>query len=202
MSAIKRRDTSKKRNTILDAAIECFIELGYERTSMDYIAERACASKRTVYNHFASKELLFNAVIARFIVANEEQKQIDYQPATSLAVQLRQFAQLKIAVSQDAKQLSFMRMAFGVLLTHPEIAERVMQNTDKSEDGLHNWLQAAVDDGKLLINDIALAAEVFWSMFSSTFFWMALLQGPQEKARCELLTQEFLETFLAKYQVV
>ena len=86
MSAIKRRDTSKKRNTILDAAIECFIELGYERTSMDYIAERACASKRTVYNHFASKELLFNAVIARFVVANEEQKQINYDPATSLAL--------------------------------------------------------------------------------------------------------------------
>ncbi|REL35991.1 TetR/AcrR family transcriptional regulator [Thalassotalea euphylliae] len=202
MSEIKPRDKSKKRNAILDAAIECFVEQGFERTSMDYIAEKACASKRTVYNHFASKELLFNAVIGRFVVANEEQKQIDYNPDTSLISQLRQFAQLKISISEDAKQLSFMRMAFGVLLTHPEIAEQVMQNTDKSEDGLHNWLQAAVDDGKLLINDIALAAEVFWSMFSSTFFWMALLQGPQEKARCELLTQEFLETFLAKYQVV
>lgn len=201
MSQTKPRDTSKKRNAILDAAIECFIEQGFERTSMDYIAEKAHASKRTVYNHFASKELLFDAVIARFVLANEEQKQIDYNPEASLISQLRQFAQLKISISEDAKQLSFMRMAFGVLLTHPEIAEQVMKNTDKSEDGLHIWLQAAVNDGKLAIQDIAMAAEVFWSMFSATFFWMALLQGPHEKARTEQITQEYLETFLAKYQV-
>ena len=56
-----KRDTSQKRHEILDAAIREFQAVGYDNTSMDRIAESAGASKRTVYNHFASKELLFQA---------------------------------------------------------------------------------------------------------------------------------------------
>ena len=52
----KKRDTSKKRLAILDGAIRVFIENGYETSSMDRIAEAAGVSKRTVYNHFPSKE--------------------------------------------------------------------------------------------------------------------------------------------------
>src|SRR3954464_1993521 len=49
---------------ILFAAKDVFLELGFERASMDVIAERARTSKRTLYARFASKEKLYLAVIA------------------------------------------------------------------------------------------------------------------------------------------
>jgi AcrR family transcriptional regulator len=49
---------------ILFAAKDVFLELGFERASMDVIAERAETSKRTLYAHFESKEKLYLAVIA------------------------------------------------------------------------------------------------------------------------------------------
>ena len=51
------------RDHILKAAKDVFLELGYERASMDVVAARAETSKRTLYAHFESKEKLFVAVV-------------------------------------------------------------------------------------------------------------------------------------------
>jgi AcrR family transcriptional regulator len=51
------------REHILYAAKDVFLEMGFERASMDAIAERAGTSKRTLYAHFESKEKLFFAII-------------------------------------------------------------------------------------------------------------------------------------------
>ena len=51
------------REHILWTAKTTFLELGFERASMDEIAARAQTSKRTLYAHFESKENLYLAVI-------------------------------------------------------------------------------------------------------------------------------------------
>lgn len=48
---------------ILGAAKAAFEQDGFERTSMDNIAERSRVAKATLYNYFKSKEALFLAVI-------------------------------------------------------------------------------------------------------------------------------------------
>ena len=53
----------KLRQHILYAAKNVFLEMGFERASMDVIARRAKTSKRTLYAHFESKEKLYLAVI-------------------------------------------------------------------------------------------------------------------------------------------
>lgn len=53
-------------DAILDAAIELFIESGFEQTSMDAIAEAADVAKGTLYYHFSSKEGLVEAIIERY----------------------------------------------------------------------------------------------------------------------------------------
>lgn len=51
------------REHILWTAKDAFLEMGFERTSMDEVASRAETSKRSLYAHFESKEKLFLAVI-------------------------------------------------------------------------------------------------------------------------------------------
>ena len=51
------------REHILWTAKDVFLEMGFERASMDVVASRAETSKRTLYAHFESKERLFLAVI-------------------------------------------------------------------------------------------------------------------------------------------
>jgi TetR/AcrR family transcriptional repressor of mexJK operon len=57
--------SSAKREAILDAAQECFLEHGFSSTSMDMVAARAGVSKATIYAHFQSKDELFGAIIQR-----------------------------------------------------------------------------------------------------------------------------------------
>lgn len=51
------------RDHILWSAKDVFLELGFERASMDEVASRAETSKRTLYAHFESKEKLFLAIV-------------------------------------------------------------------------------------------------------------------------------------------
>jgi AcrR family transcriptional regulator len=51
------------RLAIEDAAIELFLEHGYHATSMRQIAEHAGLALGGIYNHFSSKEEIFEAII-------------------------------------------------------------------------------------------------------------------------------------------
>ncbi len=57
------RRGDKLREHILWVAKDVFLEMGFERASMDVVASRAETSKRSLYAHFESKERLFLAVI-------------------------------------------------------------------------------------------------------------------------------------------
>jgi TetR/AcrR family transcriptional regulator, cholesterol catabolism regulator len=62
-----RRDRRKQemRERILDAAIACFVERGFEQTTMQMIATRADVARATVFNHFADKEALLTGYLDR-----------------------------------------------------------------------------------------------------------------------------------------
>ncbi|AUM19352.1 helix-turn-helix domain-containing protein [Rhodococcus ruber] len=58
-----RRDSDgPRRRELLDAARDCFGELGYERTTVAVITERAAVSRATFYAYFSSKEEVFRAL--------------------------------------------------------------------------------------------------------------------------------------------
>lgn len=60
-----RHDAPSRRDAILDAALELFIERGLGATGMGDIANRASASKRTLYRLFPDTDALFTAALAR-----------------------------------------------------------------------------------------------------------------------------------------
>ncbi len=57
------RDRQKTRLKIISAAYEEFYRKGFTRSGVDSIAEAAGLTKRTLYDHFESKDLLIEAVL-------------------------------------------------------------------------------------------------------------------------------------------
>ena len=64
----KKRDTSAIHNQIIDGAINIFTKYGFDAASMDNISEEAGVSKRTVYNHFASKDDKHQAYTGKLLI--------------------------------------------------------------------------------------------------------------------------------------
>jgi AcrR family transcriptional regulator len=57
------RDRSSTHKRVLEAAYELFYRHGYARVSVDQIGDRAGVTKRTLYDHFRSKDELLAAVL-------------------------------------------------------------------------------------------------------------------------------------------
>ncbi len=196
----KKRDTSAKREAIINGAIDAFIEFGFEKTSVDQIAEMANSSKRTVYNHFPSKEALIEEAFNLFLKEAFESHNIEYDSNRLIEDQLGEFADAKMKLTEDPKQLGLMRVTLSAFVTYPEMAERAVLFSDSQKDGLVKWLKDATKDGKLKVKDPELAAEAFWSLFAGTFFWPPIVRGPVDKKRGQKLKSAFIQIFMARYR--
>jgi TetR/AcrR family transcriptional regulator of autoinduction and epiphytic fitness len=196
------RDTSTKRESILDAALRAFESEGYDNASMDRVADLAGASKRTVYNHFPSKEALFKAVVDRFMTEVAELKRIPYDPDRSLEDQLGQFAAAKLSVLDNPAWMGLMRVGLGVMVRDPELAHASLAQAQTGESHLVRWLQDATADGRLNVPDPELASEVFWAMVSGVYMWPHLLEQAKNRTHLEALRREIVEMFLARYRQV
>ena len=58
-----RRKSAETRQRIIDAAYTLFYQGGFMRTGVDVIADTAGITKRTLYQHFGSKDELIGAVL-------------------------------------------------------------------------------------------------------------------------------------------
>ncbi len=183
----------------MDAAVQAFRDEGFDNTSMDRIAEIAGASKRTVYNHFAGKEALFQAVIDRLMEEMTSLKQIPYDPKRSLEDQLSDFAEAKLAVVRNPSWLSLTKVAVPVFIRNPQLAQATMDKVEAGGDTLVTWLKAAKRDGKLSVRDSELAANVFWSMMTGAFIWPIVFHGPLDPKTIRVLKKELITTFLCRY---
>lgn len=63
----KRIGATARRAQLIEVAEQVFIRQGYERTSMEQIAEEAEVTRTLVYQHFPAKRDLYMAVVERVI---------------------------------------------------------------------------------------------------------------------------------------
>ena len=195
----QERDTSKKREAILDAAAQVFAAQGYDAASMDYIADVSGASKRTVYNHFTSKEVLFHAVVDRFLAQSHELKEISYDPHTSLASQLARFADSITALTRNQQWLGLTKVMTSVTVRQPGFVAETLARGGQSEDTLESWLRAATADGRMRVRAPALAARTFWAALNGAFLMPAIYVTPLPAHDANAIKKELIDLLLAKY---
>jgi TetR/AcrR family transcriptional regulator of autoinduction and epiphytic fitness len=189
-----------KRAAILEAATQAFRDEGYESTSMDRIAELARVSKRTVYNHFGSKEALFRAVVDELVSHAKSLKCIEWDAERSLEDQLRDFVRAKVAVAEDPAWSGLLRVVVGVVIHDPELITETTLRAADGEDHLTRWLEAADRAGALKVPAPIVAANVFWAMVTGALFWPPIFGMPMSDVEKAVITEEMIATFLARYR--
>lgn len=192
---------SPKRGAILAAAIAAFCQDGFDAVSMDRIADDAGVSKRTVYNHFRSKDALFRAVVAALIERARSLKNIDWDPALPLEAQLAAFARAKLVMASDPLWSGLVRVVVGVIMHKPAFAEDATRQLEAGEDALVRWLEAAHDAGRMHVPDPVAAARLFWALAGGALFWPQLLGAKMTGAQADAVTRGIVALFLNQHRV-
>ena len=158
-----------KAAAILAAARGVFLDLGFERASMDTIARVASVSKATVYAHFRSKEELFVTMLARAGATSERMLSAQVLDPADLRGSLTRVGRLYLARLVDPEMLSTMRVVAHEVLRMPELGRAIYETGPKRvRVALSDFLAGAHARGELSVDDPPLAAEQF----------LGLVQGP------------------------
>jgi len=171
------RLTDRKRSAILAAAAEQFRVHGYETASMDDIAALAGVSKRTVYNHFGSKEELFGETLMQMFESSAGLLELGYQPERDLRAQLVELMRLKMRTLDDPEFIALARVAMGEAIHSPERALPIVARLGQREEGVTTWIRAAQADGKLKPGDPMFAATLLQGQIKTFAFWPQIAMG-------------------------
>jgi TetR/AcrR family transcriptional regulator of autoinduction and epiphytic fitness len=195
------RLTDRKRAAIIDAAVSEFRQSGYAATSMDRIAATAGVSKRTVYNHFPSKEALFAQILELMWERSTEGVDLVYRKDRPLREQLLELLDQKLQLLRDENFAELARVAIAAGIHSPELAQELVSRMGDREEGLTTWIRAAAADGRLKTSDPLFAALQMHALVKGFAFWpqIALGQPPLTAAQQKQVAERAVDMFLACY---
>ncbi|MCU0711065.1 MAG: TetR/AcrR family transcriptional regulator [Pirellula sp.] len=193
--------TDRKRADILDAAITCFSENGFDNASMDAIASQANVSKRTVYNHFSSKDTLFMAIVNKLKENATLAVPLVYKGDESLAPQLTRFCHGVIEFHCQSESRALARILVSRFIRSPQLGHEMFGNGKIFELRLSHWIVSAQADERLVSFDIALGAKQLIAMLEGFCVWPQLMlnaPNPNEAQR-QKIVESIVTMFLNTY---
>ncbi|WP_083190373.1 MULTISPECIES: TetR/AcrR family transcriptional regulator [unclassified Aliivibrio] len=192
--------SEQKHLDIINAAKEEFIEHGFLSANMDRITSSAEVSKRTLYRHFESKEVLFESVLT--IINDSVNESVSYQfdDSKSTKQQLDEIAYNEIEVLYHTYGIALARTIVMEFLRQPEMAKNLIKNI-YSIRAITQWFTEAIDAGRLKQADPKLMTDVYVSLFQGLFFWPQVMNldiepiGEAMENKVNTVTSIFIQSY-------
>ena len=168
---------------------------------MDKIALEAGVSKRTVYNHFPSKDDLFGATLMELFHSSAGEADAAYDPAAPLRPQLEALLRAKLRAQATPEFIALARVAVAEAIHSPERAAPIIARIGQREEGLTSWIRAAQQDGRLIEGDPLFAANILHGQLKAGAFWPQITMGapPLDAAQQEQLIEVVVTMFLGYF---
>lgn len=168
-----------KRQVILDAARAKFLRAGYAATTLEVVAAAAGVSKMTLYRHFGSKEVLFEALVRGMADGLEDLEGSAAQAADARA-RLRAFGLSFARALMRPEALALYRMIVSEAERFPDLA-RLFQ--DRGREQAQAWVAAVLREERgLNAEEAATRARDFDALVLGDHFQRRLLGLETESA--------------------
>ena len=172
--------STKKREQIVQAALDTFLELGYQGTSMNLIAERAGVIKQTIYSHFSDKEGLFKAIIEKVTLQSVDlqfggpiENMFDEDPR----VTLKRFGKALIGRQHDPSYIALLRTIIGESRSFPELAR--LYTATVIRPGVQLLTGYFKRNPRLQHKDLEAIARIFCGSIINNIITQEILNGRQ-----------------------
>jgi TetR/AcrR family transcriptional regulator, mexJK operon transcriptional repressor len=198
--------SAQKRQAILDAATEMFLQKGYLATNMDEIAALAAVSKQTVYKNFPGKEMLFVAIVRNVTdrAADRVHNEMpDLADGEDVADYLRRYADRQLAIVLTPRVMQLRRLVIGEVGRFPELARALFEGGPRrAMVAMAALFERLAERGLLAIEDPAVAASQFNWLIMGEPVNRAMLLGDEAIPTPEELRRHAaggVRVFLAAY---
>lgn len=194
--------TEEKRDAIVQAASEVFLELGFEGASMSQIAARVGGSKRTLYGYFPSKEELFVA-----FAKDMSDRYIDplldalSQSNGPVAETLQRFGEDILGFLCAPSSITIWQTIIGVSGRSDVGALFFNSGPEEGVQRMADYLQTQMDRGAIRCANVLIASRQFGGLLEAETL-MPCLFGALKDPSPEYLrgaAQRAVEMFLAAY---
>ncbi|HIF9396934.1 TPA: TetR/AcrR family transcriptional regulator [Photobacterium damselae] len=198
----KMTRSEQKHLAIIDAAKEEFIQHGFLAANMDRISAAAEVSKRTLYRHFESKEVLFESVLT--IIQDEVNQAIQYPyiERKTLKEQLTEITYKEVDILYNTYGIPLSKTIVMEFMRQPEMAHNLVK-TIYSNKAITQWFHDAMMAGKLKETNLNLITNIYVSLFQGLLFWpqvMTLAPNAEGKELTDKV-ETVVSIFLASYSL-
>ncbi|PWR25040.1 TetR/AcrR family transcriptional regulator [Zavarzinia aquatilis] len=179
--------TSAKRRQVMAAASELFMDQGFAGTSMDAVARKAGVSKATVYAHFASKEDLFEAMVAQGSVERFASLMAADLDTLGVEAALSTVAHEFMGVLTSPQSLKTLRLVMAEAGRRPDLAARFYRaGPARVLAALTAYLERSKARGDLEMEDPRIAAELFFGMIRGDLHMRRMLGLADQLQRTDI----------------
>ncbi|KST67917.1 TetR/AcrR family transcriptional regulator [Mastigocoleus testarum] len=157
--------SAAKREAIIAAATDLFIERGYDGVSVDAVVRQVGGSKASIYNYFGNKEGLFKAIIEnncqKLLESLQSAEVMNLTPRAALTVLGHQF----ISVILSPKAVALHQLIVAQSPQFPEMGKMFFEaGPARACEALEKYIKRQQELGKLRKCNTYRAAEQFYSM--------------------------------------
>ncbi|MDD9901976.1 MAG: TetR/AcrR family transcriptional regulator [Rhodospirillaceae bacterium] len=189
----------KKRQAIIEAAIAEFQEQGFLGAKTTNIAKRASVSSRTLYNHFPSKEDLFDAIAEIMMARNSTMAPVPYDPDRPLKQQLSEALETYVGVITESQTIGLNRMVISELLRDLKRSQAFFSEMATHDYPITQLIADAMDAGVLRRADPNYAASQLLGLVKTFFFWPEFFLGSKQDTSG--IMEDCVAMFLNHYAV-
>ncbi len=197
--ARREREKEERRQSILQAAREVFLEKGFSRATMDDVAERAEVSKGTLYLYFESKETLLAHLLLEGLDSLYSYLEEAFAPDRPLSADERLrcigWAYLRF-FQEEPHYFRFLMAVNGERFRETVTPEMYQEVLAASMEGLNLVVQAieqGIQEGLFACCDARQAAATLWATFNGV---LELMSHPLRRDMVGVSTDTFYRTAL------
>jgi AcrR family transcriptional regulator len=190
---------SQRREALLQAATDVFLEQGYAATSIDAIIERAGGSKRNIYSEFGNKENLFTAIVAENAAKAVAALAIEEIDARDLRGTLMAFGHRLMDIYMSPSLLGVYRVIISESQRLPALVKKFYnQGPGRASARLAEVLEQARARGDIETSDCIKAADHFVSMIRGNLHLQVLvgLRSPPRAKEAGEVVESVVDLFL------
>jgi len=190
--------TERKRESIIEAAIEEFRLHGFLGSKTTSIAKLAGVSSRTLYKHFETKEALFDVVSEVMLERSSSMAPVSYDPNRDLQEQLVDAMEKYISVITGTEAIGLQRIVISEFLRDLERSRTFFAKAATHDYPVTRLIAEAMEAGALRKVPPEYAANQLLGLAKSFFYWPEFLLG--EKPELEGVMRDCVAMFLAHYK--